>query len=489
MSKISVFLPYSREGVWDETIEELRCHALLPGISLYGPRAPESLPSGCDFLECGGFMSSAGLKAISGHAGTKGHVLLFTREAPLRFGMLALERLLQVAGDTAAPWIYSDFLDLKGGEKHAHPLTDYQPGSLRDDFDFGPLLLLDAAAMAEALAEEKRTWTYAGLYALRLHLSRQALPLRIQEYLYGAQSPDDRRSGEKLFDYVDPRNRELQVEMEEAVTAHLKAVGAYLEPRFQPMAFGREAFPVEASVIIPVLNRVHTIGDAVESVMSQACDFDFNLIVVDNHSTDGSTALLSKLAGKYPTLIHLIPERDDLGIGGCWNLGVHHPSCGKFAVQLDSDDLYSDGHTLARMVEAFYAQQCAMVIGSYRMCNFDLEEIPPGVIDHREWTPENGRNNALRINGLGAPRAFYTPVLRSINVPNVSYGEDYGLGLAISRHYQIGRIYEPLYLCRRWEGNSDAALSVEAMNRHHTYKDRLRSYELQARIHLNRQKA
>jgi len=239
-------------------------------------------------------------------------------------------------------------------------------------------------------------------------------------------------------------------------------------------------------VIIPVLNRVRTIEDAVESVMAQSCDFEFNLIVVDNHSTDGSTEALKRLSDKYPNMIHEIPKRRDLGIGGCWNVGVHHPLCGKFAVQLDSDDLYSDEHTLQLIVDAFYKQQCAMVIGSYRMVNFDLQEIPPGVIDHKEWTPENGRNNALRINGLGAPRAFYTPVLRKINVPNVSYGEDYGLGLAISRHYQIGRIYKPLYLCRRWEENSDASLGIAAMNRHNQYKDRLRTFEFRARILLNK---
>jgi glycosyltransferase involved in cell wall biosynthesis len=288
-----------------------------------------------------------------------------------------------------------------------------------------------------------------------------------------------------MFDYVDPGNREVQVEMEQAVTTHLKEVGAYLEPRFSEIQFDGEEFETEASVIIPVLNRVRTIKDAVESVMAQKTGFSFNLILVDNHSTDGTTDLVKKLAQKYPTLIHVIPERRDLGIGGCWNVGVHHPHCGKFAVQLDSDDLYSGEDTLERMVHTFYEQQCAMVVGSYRMTNFDLEEIPPGVIDHREWTPDNGRNNALRINGLGAPRAFYTPLLRRIQIPNVSYGEDYAVGLAISRHHRIGRIYEPIYLCRRWEDNTDASLNVEALNRHNLYKDRLRSFELSARIKLN----
>ena len=291
-----------------------------------------------------------------------------------------------------------------------------------------------------------------------------------------------------MFDYVDPKNREVQLEMEKVATLHLKEIGGYLEPEFDPISFDEGEFPVEASVIIPVLNREKTVADAIESVMIQETEFDFNLILVDNHSSDRTTSIVSDLADKYPNLIHVIPERRDLGIGGCWNVGIHHPQCGKFAVQLDSDDLYKDKETLKHMVSAFYEQQCAMVVGSYQMCNFKLEEIPPGLVDHREWTPENGRNNALRINGLGAPRAFYTPVLREINVPNVSYGEDYGVGLAISRHFQIGRIYKSVYLCRRWEDNSDASLSVDAQNKHNTYKDRLRTFELNARIKLNCQR-
>jgi glycosyltransferase involved in cell wall biosynthesis len=288
-----------------------------------------------------------------------------------------------------------------------------------------------------------------------------------------------------MFDYVDPRNRVVQLEMEKAVTRHLKEVGAYLEPNFREIQFDTDSFDTDASVIIPVLNRERTIRDAIESVMAQKSRFSFNLILVDNHSTDGTTKLVKKLGQQYSNLIHVIPERNDLGIGGCWNVGVHHPRCGMFAVQLDSDDLYAGEETLERIIQAFYEQRCAMVVGSYRMTNFELEEIPPGVIDHREWTEENGRNNALRINGLGAPRAFYTPLLRKIRIPNVSYGEDYAVGLAISRHYRIGRIYDPIYLCRRWEDNSDASLSVEALNRHNLYKDRLRSFELRARIKYN----
>ena len=309
----------------------------------------------------------------------------------------------------------------------------------------------------------------------------------MSEFLYTEVEHDLRKSGEKQFDYVDPRNRAVQVEMEAACTAHLKRIGAYLAPVFEPIAFSEEAFEVEASVIIPVRNRVRTIEDAIRSVLMQQCAFPFNIIVIDNHSTDGTTERVAALAQEDKRIIHLIPERDDLGIGGCWNLGVHHPACGRFVVQLDSDDVYSDADTLRKVVEAFYEQQCAMVVGTYMMTNFQMEMIQPGIIDHKEWTPGNGRNNALRINGLGAPRAFYTPLLRQMNLPNTSYGEDYALGLRMSRHYQIGRIYDVLYLCRRWEDNSDASLDVVKMNQHNLYKDKIRTWELEARINRNKQ--
>ncbi len=414
--------------------------------------------------------------------------MIITGDSPVSFGMLALERFIQVAGDMDASLVYSDHFDLVEGKLKAHPLIDYQSGSLRDDFEFGPVLLFKSQSLRAAAENLEDSFQHAGLYQLRLKLSLKGLPVRIQEFLYTINPLDLRSSGDKIFDYVNPRNREVQVEMEQVVTRHLKEAGAYLEPDFAGIEFTAGNFPVEASVIIPVLNRVKTISDAINSVLTQKTSFDFNLIVVDNHSTDGTTRLLEEMAALHPRLVHVIPERKDLWIGGCWNFGVHHELCGKFAVQLDSDDLYIDENTLERIVGTFYEQECAMVVGSYMMCNFKLEEIPPGLIDHREWTPENGRNNALRINGLGAPRAFYTPVLRELNIPNVSYGEDYGLGLAISRSYQIGRIYDPLYLCRRWEENSDASLSIEAMNRHNQYKDRLRSYELSARIRLNKKR-
>ncbi len=326
---------------------------------------------------------------------------------------------------------------------------------------------------------------FAGLFAVRLALSRRRAIARIGEFLYSKIEADVRRSGQKLFDYVDPRNRQVQIDMERAATRHLKAIDAYLKPDFKPANIRHGAFPVEATVVIPVRNRVRTIADAVQSVLRQAPSFPFNLIIVDNHSTDGTTEILRSFALQDDRVIHLIPVREDLGIGGCWNEAVHDPRCGRFAVQLDSDDLYKDETTLQQIVNVFHRERCAMVIGTYQMTNFDLQEIPPGIIDHREWTPDNGPNNALRINGLGAPRAFFTPILRQIKIPNVSYGEDYALGLAISREYRIGRIYEPIYLCRRWEGNSDADLDIATLNGFNVYKDTLRTLEILARQQKN----
>lgn len=485
MNKINCFLSSNTPGVWEETMAELTASKLVHRIYLFGQERPAELEDCCGFIPTDGNFSTETIRKIADHSNGADFSMILARETRIRFGLLALERFLEVASSTGAGMVYSDFNDSVEGKLVAHPVIDYQAGSLRDDFEFGPVLLFHSAVLIRAVAGIAESLEFGGLYQLRLKVSQQGLPLRIPEFLYSVEPLDTRASGLKMFDYVDSKNRAVQVEMEKAVTTHLKETGAYLEPVFEDLVFEEAFFPVEASVIIPVLNRERTVADAIESVMSQVCDFEFNLILVDNHSTDRTTAIVKELALTYPRLIHVIPERRDLGIGGCWNVGIHHPRCGKFAVQLDSDDLYAEKDTLQQMVDAFYEQQCAMVVGSYRMCNFQLEEIPPGVVDHREWTPENGRNNALRINGLGAPRAFYTPVLRRINIPNVSYGEDYGVGLAISRHYQIGRIYKPLYLCRRWEDNSDASLSVEAQNKHNVYKDRLRSFELAARIKLN----
>ena len=415
------------------------------------------------------------------------YALVYTKTTTLELGYMALERLLQIAQDTNAGLVYADHYQVKGGELVKAPVIDYQNGSLRDDFDFGSVLFFDAAALKESVQRMTESYQHAGLYDLRLKLSQRYALVHANEYLYSEVEEDNRKSGEKQFDYVDPRNRDRQIEMEKACTQHLKEIGGYLEPHFEDIDFNQGEFEVEASVIIPVRNRAATIGAAIESVLKQQTKFKFNLIVIDNHSTDGTTEAIDAFKADGH-VVHLVPERNDLGIGGCWNYCVNSKHCGKFAVQLDSDDLYKDEHTLQTIVDAFYEQKCAMVIGSYMMTDFDLNELPPGVIDHKEWTPDNGRNNALRINGLGAPRAFYTPVLRSIGLPNTSYGEDYAMGLNISRHYQIGRIYDVLYLCRRWGGNSDAALSIEKVNANNLYKDRIRTWELEARIALNKQR-
>lgn len=415
------------------------------------------------------------------------YVLLQITDEDIELGPFAPERFYTIAEMTQAGLVYADYREEKEDKFIPHPLIDYQEGSLRNDFDFGKLLFIRTSALKKAIRQATGDYQHAGLYDVRLNISRSYPIVHINEYLYTAKEKDTRSSGQKMFDYVDPRNQEAQKEMEQACTAHLKAIGAYLKPEFLNVDFTEENFPVEASVIIPVRNRVKTIEDAIRSVLHQKTSFAFNLIIIDNHSTDGTSERIQKYTDGAQ-VIHIRPKRTDLGIGGCWDLGVNHPECGKFAIQLDSDDVYSDTSTLQKIVDAFYTQQCGMVIGSYRMTNFQMEEIPPGIIDHKEWTPDNGRNNALRINGLGAPRAFYTPLIRRIHFPNTSYGEDYAVGLRISRDYQIGRIYDVLYLCRRWEDNSDATLSIEQTNRNNLYKDRLRTWELKARILKNKER-
>ena len=470
MKKITCFVPYIDESQSGKTLSALRNSQLVDKVVCLDEPV----------------FKSETIRRIAAESKAN-YALVYTKTTTLELGYMALERLLQIAQDTEAGLVYADHYQVKGGELVKALVIDYQKGSLRDDFDFGSVLFFDAAALKESVQRMTETYQHAGLYDLRLKLSQRYALVHANEYLYSEVEEDNRKSGEKQFDYVDPRNRDRQIEMEKACTQHLKEIGGYLEPHFKDIDFNQGEFEVEASVIIPVRNREATIGAAIESVLKQQTKFKFNLIVIDNHSTDGTTEAIDafKADGR---VVHLVPERTDLGIGGCWNYGVNSAHCGKFAVQLDSDDLYKDEHTLQTIVDAFYEQKCAMVIGSYMMTDFDLNELPPGVIDHKEWTPDNGRNNALRINGLGAPRAFYTPVLRSIGLPNTSYGEDYAMGLNISRHYQIGRIYDVLYLCRRWGGNSDAALSIEKVNANNLYKDRIRTWELEARIALNKQR-
>ena len=410
------------------------------------------------------------------------YTLVCRTKQHVRLGSRALERMTDYLSVPSCGMVYADRYEETEGELRPHPVIDYQAGSVRDDFDFGSLILYRTEALKQAVFEisTESDYTYSASYAVRLALSRRYSLTHICEYLYTETETDTRRSGEKQFDYVDPRNRSVQIERETVFTRYLKKNGAYLPPVEHRIDLNEGDFPCEASVIIPVRNRVRTIDDAIRSVLGQETTFHYNLIIVDNHSTDGTTEAIRRYAGEKK-IVHLIPERTDLGIGGCWDLAIRDARCGRFAVQLDSDDLYSGPDTLQRIIDTFHKEQCAMVIGSYRMTNFSLETLPPGIIDHREWTSENGHNNALRINGLGAPRAFFTPLLREIGVPNVSYGEDYALGLAFSRRYRIGRIYDVVYLCRRWEGNSDAALSIEKVNRNNAYKDSLRTLELAQR--------
>jgi len=477
---INCFLACNDLAETTKTVAEIKQSPLVQTIYLLVKENQNIQIDGCTTITIDSLQSTATIQQIASKSDAA-YSLIYIKDSTLELGQFALERFYRIAEDTQAGLVYSDYYEIKAGLRSNHPVIDYQEGSLRDDFNFGSVLFYNASALQKAVAETTDNYRFAGLYNLRLKVSQQAELVHINEYLYTEVETDTRKSGEKQFDYVDPRNRAVQIEMEAACTHHLKQIGAYLAPTFNNIEFNERNFPVEASVIIPVKNRVKTIADAIKSVLIQKTSFAFNLIIIDNFSTDGTSELIQNYAKADNRVIHIIPNRSDLGIGGCWNEGVHSAQCGKFAVQLDSDDVYQDENTLQKIVDAFYEQNCAMVVGSYTMTNFAMETIPPGLIDHKEWTPENGRNNALRINGLGAPRAFYTPVLRDIKVPNTSYGEDYALGLRISREYQIGRIYDSLYLCRRWDENSDASLDVVKMNGHNLYKDKIRTVELKAR--------
>ena len=489
--KIDLFLPFEALEKGEETLLELHENKTVQHINLLVSSdfaSQHQVPEGCTFVVIDRMESSNTVMSIAENTDAD-YLLLCTRMTSVRWGLYALERFLRTADDTGAVMVYSDHYSLEEGALTKHPAIDYQAGSLRDDFGFGSLWLIKSQALLDYVAQTDRVdYQYAGLYDLRLYLSRKGEIFHLNEYLYTEAELDTRKSGEKQFDYVNPRNREVQIEMERACTAHLEKVGAIVDTNFyrQP-DFDEQDFACEASVVIPVFNREKTIADAVKSALSQKTNFPYNVIVVNNHSTDSTGEILDSIDDER--LIQIVPGRTDLGIGGCWNVAVNSDHCGKFAVQLDSDDLYSSPKTLQKIVDAFHEQKAAMIIGSYRMCDFDLNTLPPGLIDHKEWTEDNGCNNALRINGLGAPRAFFTPLVRQIQFPNTSYGEDYALGLAFSRRYRIGRIYDELYLCRRWGGNSDAALSVERVNANNLYKDRLRTMELKARQQMLQGKA
>lgn len=487
---ITCFIPYGSENQINKTIRHLQECPTVDRIFLL-PTSPVpnlSLPDKCYILPSSAPESVEKYKQIALYANTP-FTLICTQVQDLEFGYMALERMCDYLSAPQCSMVYADHYKTIKGERTPHPVIDYQLGSVRDDFDFGSLLMFRTDYLKRAIneIEAEKEYQHSALYALRLALSRYGELTHIREFLYTETEIDLRKSGEKQFDYVDPRNRQVQIEREEVFTRHLKKIGAYLKPGMMTVDLKEGEFSHEASIIIPVRNRARTINDAIRSVLEQETSFPFNLIIIDNHSTDGTSEIIEQYKNDN-RVIHLIPERTDLGIGGCWNLGINHPQCGRFAIQLDSDDLYSSPHTLQTIVDKFYKEQCAMVIGSYRMTDFTLQTLPPGVIDHKEWTDENGHNNALRINGLGAPRAFFTPLLRKIRVPNTSYGEDYALGLAFSRQYHIGRIYDVLYLCRRWEGNSDAALSIEKINQNNNYKDSLRTLEIKLRQAMNKKR-
>ena len=485
MMRINCFIPYESPLQVQRTIRNLQDTGCVAKIYLLAMRDVPPL-DGCEMLRVGSLASTAAMRLVARHADTV-YTLIYMKYTTLEWRPYALERFLRIADDSNAAILYADHCQWRGGQQILCPLIDYRKGSLRDDFDFGSVLLYRSDVLKAAVGSMDADYRFAGLYDLRLRTSREGEAFHVNECLYAEVEEDLRTSGEKQFDYVNPQNAGVQKEMEAACTNHLKAVGAYVEPMEEDLDFSAGSFPCEASVIIPVRNRVATIGDAVRSALSQRSSFRYNVIVIDNYSTDGTAELLETFRSDE-RFIYLMPTRTGLGIGGCWNMGIHHPACGKFAIQLDSDDLYSGEHALQTIVDAFYEQRCAMVVGTYRMTDFEKNEISPGVIAHREWTQENGHNNLLRVNGLGAPRAFYTPLLRELNFPDVSYGEDYAVGLAMSRRHRIGRIYDVIYLCRRWAGNSDACLDMAGVNKHNAYKDMLRTLELEARITLNKRK-
>lgn len=488
--QIDCFLPYSTAAMMQSLAAQLYEDGVVNDIYMLAADVlpTEALPQYAHQLQAGGLLSLATMRLIATTA-TSDYALLYLKQGPVTLGYHALERMLQVAEETGAAMVYADHYSVEAGKTVKHPVTAYQLGSIRDDFDFGSVVLLKTAYLKEYTTREvAKDYQFAGWYDLRLFLSRKGELFHLNEYLYTEEEDDLRASGEKQFDYVNPRNREVQIEMEQAATAHLAAINALVDTTLYAQPdFSGEDFPVEASVVIPVFNREKTVRDAVVSALSQKTDFPFNVIVVDNHSTDGTTEILSSLAADE-RLVHLVPARTDLGIGGCWNYAINDAHCGRFAVQLDSDDLYSSENTLQTIVNAFHEQKAAMIVGSYRMCDFELNTLPPGLISHNEWTEDNGCNNALRINGLGAPRAFFTPLVRQHQFPNTSYGEDYAMGLAFSRCFRIGRIYDELYLCRRWGGNSDAVLSIDKVNANNHYKDQLRTVEILARQKQNQER-
>jgi GT2 family glycosyltransferase len=484
---VTVVLSYSSSGRFEAFLSTFLEIPFVEKIFILHANELKIKRERCETIVTSSYIAGRTLQRIIKRTRTP-FLLIESNQSSGHIGNMELQRMLYLCEQTAAGMVYADYREQRSDGVVNHPVCDCQMGSIREGFDFGPWQLYSMNAVRKSLKRrgkiEHTAW--CGVYDLRLKVSLDHRLLHIPEFLSSVVPEATSPKSESQFSYLDPKNRITQRDLERVATKHLQHLGACLKPRFQKLPVDTQSYPVDASVIIPVRNRKDTIGEAIDSVLRQNTNFAFNCIVVDNHSTDGTTQILRACAEKNSAVVHAIPERTDLGIGGCWNEAVFSESCGRYALQLDSDDLYIDSHVLQRMVDAFRKKKCAMVIGAYKLVDKNLNDLPPGIIDHREWTPSNGRNNALRINGLGAPRAFRTDVLRAIGgFPNVSYGEDYAAALRISRRYRIERIYEPLYLCRRWEGNTDAALSTAAQNRNDAYKDSLRTMEILARRRLN----
>lgn len=469
MKKVNCYIPFLPPAENDAVIKALKQSPRVDKIRMIG------VP----------LHRTSTLKDIAISEDRNSYTLLCTGYSHISWQADAFERVFDIAEENNIGILYADHYRNDNGTLIPCPSNDYQQGSVRDDFDFGPILIVDSSRLIDAVNTMENNFLYAALYDLRLRISENASIYHINEFLYSEDKEELYSPEEKMFDYVNPRNRSVQVEMETAFTSYLKRIKAWLAPYPEPetIDYNKNDFPVEASIVIPVRNRAKTIVDAIHSALSQETNFSYNVIVVDNHSDDGTTDEINNVNDER--LIHLIPEQNNLGIGGCWNIAINHSLCGRYTVQLDSDDLYSSPTSLQRIIDTLHSEHSAMLVGTYQMVNFELKNLPPGIIDHREWTEANGRNNALRVNGFGAPRAFFTPIIRAIGFPNVSYGEDYAVCLNISRRWKVSRIYDVLYLCRRWEGNSDASPSIEVLNKNNNYKDSLRSLEISARIQLN----
>jgi hypothetical protein len=487
MRSLTVAVAYDRRPSFAGLVDSLKKCPAVGRVIVVGREKTAPMPEGCEFVVAENMVGQDGLQRVMDLAVSD--YLLFVLDGNVEIEMHSLERMANAAEERKAGLTYSDFYCVDDRQRSRYTLNDYQIGSVRDDFNFGPLMLFSAHALRQA--REKHNFIpktkFAGLYDLRLKVSIDHAVLHVPEPLYCVPGREETFGGQRLFGYVEPGNADVQKEMETVFTDYLKRIDAYVPPsRLRPYRQPEVSFPVEASVVIPVKNREGTVGEAVRSALDQSTDFPFNVIVVDNHSTDGTAQILSELSVVHPRLVHIVPERTDLAIGGCWNLGLDSTACGRYAVQLDSDDLYRDNHVLQRIIDTFRIEGCAMVVGAYTVVDSGLREIPPGLVAHREWTDANGHNNALRVNGLGAPRAFSTALMRTLRFPNVSYGEDYAAALRVCGEYRVSRIYESLYLCRRWSGNTDAKLSLEEANRNDAYKDLVRSNEIERRRKRNK---